>query len=166
MATIYNFGQIGIGGTVQHGRRGGFVDWNTAATVFRMFAADGTTPANVRIAAIPLNPNDATSKSYVDALIQGLAPKESVRASSSVNVNIATGLTNGSVHDGVTMVTGDRILLLGQTAPAQNGIYVIVAAGAASRALDADTNTKLGSAFTFIEEGTVRANRGWIHHDV
>jgi len=83
-----------------------------------------------------------------------------VRVASTANVAIATALTNGDTIDGETLVTGDRVLLKDQTAGAENGIYVVVASGAASRAVDADTVAEL-PLFISVSEGTVGIGTGW-----
>ena len=83
-----------------------------------------------------------------------------VRVASTGNVAIANGLENGDTIDGVTLATGDRVLLKAQTAGAENGIYVVVASGAASRALDADDVSEL-PLFVSVTEGTVGENTGW-----
>lgn len=103
---------------------------------------------------------DAATKAYVDATSQGLFPKASVRAISQSNLDLTTGglLT----VDGVVLVAGDRVLVAGQTAGAENGIYV-VAAGAWVRADDANTSAKVKSGmFTFVTEGTTNDNSGWV----
>jgi hypothetical protein len=105
----------------------------------------------------PTSPQDAATKNYVDNLVQGLAPKDSVRLASTAN--IAT-LSGALTIDGVLSVVGDRVLVKDQTAQAANGIYV-VAAGAWARSADANTWTELVSAFTFVSEGTVNANNGY-----
>lgn len=88
----------------------------------------------------------------------GIDLKPSVRAASTANVNIATGLANGQVIDGVTLVTGDRVLLKNQTTASQNGSYIASASGAASRTTDAiDAN-----ALWFVEEGTTQADTSWM----
>jgi phage-related tail fiber protein len=63
--------------------------------------------------------------------------------------------------DGKTLVTGDRVLLKNQSAPAENGVYVVVASGAASRATNFDAVSALevaSGALFFVSEGT--ANNG------
>jgi hypothetical protein len=51
-------------------------------------------------------------------------------------------LSGAQTIDGVACVAGDRVLVMGQTAAADNGIYV-VAAGAWTRATDANTAAKM-----------------------
>jgi hypothetical protein len=93
----------------------------------------------------------------VDGIAQGLDAKASVKAASTGNLS----LTGAQTVDGVSLVATDRILVKDQSTPAQNGIYV-VAAGAWTRATDADTWAELPSAFVFVEQGTVNADTGWV----
>lgn len=110
----------------------------------------------------PTNPQDASTKAYTDAVAAGLSPKEEVRAATTANGTLATAFANGQTIDGVALVTGDRILLKAQTAGAENGIYVVAASGAPTRATDADSAGDLGGASTFVNEGTVNANTLWV----
>lgn len=105
-------------------------------------------------AADPTGATDLATKQYADNLLRGINDmKDPVRAASTANVAIATGLVNGAAIDGVTLATGDRVLLKNQTAAAENGIYVVVASGAASRATDADASAEVtrGMATTVLE---------------
>jgi hypothetical protein len=90
--------------------------------------------------------------------VQGLEPKQSVRAASTAN--IAT-LSGPMTLDGVALVAGDRVLVKDQTTAGQNGIYV-VAAGAWARSADADTWVEFVSAYVFVESGTVNADMGYL----
>lgn len=110
----------------------------------------------------PTAAQDAATKAYVDALSQGINWKAAVRAASTANVAVATGLVNGAVIDGVTLATGDRVLLKNQTVPAENGIYVVVPSGAASRATDADTAAEVLQAAVFVQEGSTLADTLWV----
>jgi len=96
-------------------------------------------------------------QSALNAAVAGLKPKEAARVASSTNVVIASGLENGDTVDGITLVTGDRVLLLGQTAPAENGIYVVVSTGAGTRATDFDSLTpidEINRSWVPVQEGT------------
>lgn len=110
----------------------------------------------------PSGATDAVPKSYVDSLSQGLDPKASVRAATTAAGTLASSFANGSVIDGVTLVTGDRILIKNQAAPTENGIYTVNASGAPTRATDDDVWTEVPGAFTFVEEGTLLADTGWV----
>ena len=110
----------------------------------------------------PTNSTDAATKAYVDAVSEGLHIHEAARAAILTNVAIATALENGDTAGGVTLATGDRILLNGQTTTSENGIYVVQASGQALRATDFDTATEVDSGdFVFVTSGTY-ANTGWV----
>jgi hypothetical protein len=110
----------------------------------------------------PTNSTDAATKAYVDAVSEGLHIHEAARAAILTNVAIATALENGDTAGGVTLATGDRILLNGQTTTSENGIYVVQASGQALRATDFDTATEVDSGdFIFVTSGTY-ANTGWV----
>jgi hypothetical protein len=106
---------------------------------------------------LPVNPSDAASKEYVDANVQGLDPKESVRALADSNVV----LTGTQTIDGVSLAAGERVLLTGQTTPSENGIW-LVQAGAWTRPSDFETGDTVAGAFTFVEEGTTYGDTGWL----
>ena len=123
--------------------------------------------------------NSLVTKEYVDALKQSLDIKDSVRVATTTNLaatydNGAGTLTNGGTNaalsiDGVSLAQGDRVLVKNQSTAAQNGIYVVTTVGDGStawlltRADDANTSTELsGGAFTFVEEGTVGGDNGFV----
>lgn len=108
--------------------------------------------------ADPSQPQDAATKAYVDASVQGLDVKQSVRVATTANVTLS-GL---QTIDGVTLVAGDAVLVMSQTAPADNGIY-IVASGAWARRNDANTSAKVNpGAFVFVEEGNANHDNGFV----
>lgn len=111
--------------------------------------------------ASPSAATDAVNKTYVDNLVQGLSWKQAVRAATTANGAIASAYANGSVIDGVTLATGDRILIKNQTTASENGIYVVAASGAPARAADADTGAELVNASVYISEGTTQADQSW-----
>lgn len=103
------------------------------------------------------------TRTYVDTAIQGVDWKSSVRAATTTAGTLSTSFTNASVIDGVTLVTGDRILIKDQAAGAENGIYTVNASGAPTRATDADVASELtGGVAVFVEEGTTQADTGWV----
>jgi hypothetical protein len=111
----------------------------------------------------PTDATDAATKAYVDSAAQGIDWKASVRAATTAAVTLASGLENGDTLDGVTLATGDRILVKNQATGSENGIYVVKASGAPDRSTDADTGAELTSNFAvFVEEGTVNADQGYV----
>ena len=115
--------------------------------------------------ATPSADGHAATKGYVDSARSGLDVKQSVRVATTAAINLSLDLEAGDVIDGVTLAQGDRVLVKNQGTASENGIYVAVAsaAGAASRATDADSNTEVTAGmFTFVEEGTVNADSGFV----
>ena len=162
MASIKNFGLAGIGSDVQFGKAGGRLIYDSSSSFFK-FTTDGSTLSQVRVATTPSNANDAASKAYVDATKQGLDVKDSVRVATTANGTLASAFANGETVDGVTLATGDRILLKNQTDASENGVYTVNASGAPTRATDFDADSEVtGGAFFFIEEGTVNADSGFV----
>lgn len=105
--------------------------------------------------------NSLVSKEYVDAVKVGLDFKDSVRVASTANVTISGP---GAAIDGVSLSSGDRVLLKNQTSAATNGIYIFNgAASAMTRATDADSTAEVTSGmFVFVEEGTTNADSGFV----
>lgn len=100
----------------------------------------------------PTSSGDATPKSYVDSLVEGLAWKDSCRVATQANLNLSSP---GATIDGITMASQDRVLVRSQTTTSENGIYVWNgAASVMTRSLDANTFPELEQAVTTVEEGT------------
>jgi hypothetical protein len=112
--------------------------------------------------ATPTDAADAATKAYVDSVAEGLHVHESARVTTDANVSIANGLENGDTLSGVTLATGDRVLVKNQNTTSENGIYVVQASGQAIRALDFNTAAEVDSGdFVFVTSGTY-ANTGWV----
>ena len=143
-------------------------DANTASTIVKRdasgnFTAGTVSATSVSISGAVTNANDAATKAYVDSVATGLDVKASVRVATTANVDLSEALENGDVVDGVTLATGNRVLVKNQSTGSQNGIYVVQASGAAVRATDADADAEVTPGlFTFVEEGTANGNTGWV----
>lgn len=116
--------------------------------------------------ATPTVAGDAAEYSWVLSQCQtaaaGIDAKASVRAATVAAGTLASSFANGSVIDGVTLVTGDRILIKNQATATENGIYKVNVSGAPTRATDCDSATNYTSqAFTFVEEGTTLSGSQW-----
>lgn len=107
----------------------------------------------------PTAGQDATTKQYVDdaiaAAIQGYKQKF-VMVATTANITLS-GL---QTIDGYTVVAGDEVLVMNQTAPAQNGIYV-AATGAWSRSPNADTWSENVNILVSVARGTTNGNVIW-----
>lgn len=100
----------------------------------------------------PVAGGDGANKAYVDAAIEGVNWKDSVRVGTAANINIAAP---GANIDGIAMVANDRVLLMGEAAAETNGIYIWNGAAVPmTRALDMNAAAEVEQAVTTVEEGT------------
>ena len=106
----------------------------------------------------PSSTSEAATKNYVDNLVAGLRTRAVARVASTTNVAISSGLENGDTLDGVTLVTGNRVLLKDQSTASQNGLYTVVASGAASRDVEYDTISELAGQLILVSEGSTHAD--------
>jgi hypothetical protein len=138
-------------------------DATSDATNSKLVKRDSSGNAKV---ATPTDSAHIATKGYVDSARQGLDVKASVRVATTAAINLSTDLEAGDVIDGVTLVAGDRVLVKNQGTASENGIYVAVASGAASRSSDAngtaDTGELTSGTFTFVEAGTVNFDSGFV----
>ena len=135
-------------------------DATSSATANKLAKRDGN--GNISVAT-PTSDAHAATKGYVDAARSGLDVKQSVRVATTGPITIATGLANGDTVDGVTLATGNRVLVKDQSTASENGIYTVNATGAPTRATDFDDNAEVTpGAFTFVEEGTANTDSGWV----
>mgnify|MGYP003313306463 CR=1 FL=1 len=119
--------------------------------------------ARITSLATPTGSTDAATKAYVDAQLQGLDVKTSVRVATTANGTLSSAFANNSTVDGITLATNDRILLKNQSTGSENGIYTVNASGAPTRATDFDADSEVtGGAFFFAEEGSVNADNGFV----
>lgn len=112
--------------------------------------------------ATPTAGTDAANKNYVDNTVNGLSWKDSVICATTADGTLATAYENGDTVDGVTLATGDRILIKDQSAGAENGIYTVNASGAPTRATDSDTEAELLGTAVFVQEGTANGDSAWV----
>lgn len=130
--------------------------------------------------ADPVSGTDAANRQFVESFAQGLDPKASCRVATTADLggtynNITKTMTGGLtplIIDGVTLAAGNRVLVKNETTgngASENGIYTVTNAGSYSvawvltRASDFDTSADASpGSFTFIEEGTVNKDTGWV----
>jgi len=103
--------------------------------------------------------SDVTTKTYVDDLVAGLKTRIITRLATTANLDLATDLENGDTLDGVSLVTGNKILVKDQTNQTENGIYIVPASGAASRDPDFDTVAELAGQLVIVQEGSTNADK-------
>ena len=107
----------------------------------------------------PSATSDAATKNYVDQLIAGLRTRIVAEVATTANVDLTADLQNGDTIDGVTLVTGDRVLVKDQSTGSQNGLYTVVASGTASRDTEYDTIAELSGQMVVVNQGTANDNK-------
>jgi hypothetical protein len=154
---------------------------NSVKTAYDLAAAalpkgGGTMTGTLTLAADPANPMEAATRKYVDSVATGLDIKASVRVATTAPFTTHTYNTGAGASqrgqmvgtlpssiDGVTLNTGDRILVKNQSSAAQNGIWTVTASNIWDRATDFDSDAEVTpGAFTFVEEGTENGDTGWV----
>ena len=135
----------------------------------------------------PVNPLEAATKQYVDAAVEGLNVHAPAVAATTANLTatyangtagVGATLTNAGAQaafavDGYTAALNDRILVKNQSAPAQNGAYVVTTLGSGStnwvltRSTDMDTAgsgaDQVGPGdYFFVINGTQNAGTSWV----
>lgn len=117
----------------------------------------GTLTNFLTLHADPTSALHAVTKQYVDSVASGIYYKESVKVATTANIT----LSGTQTIDGVAVAAGDRVLVKNQSTGSQNGIYV-VAAGAWSRASDAQSGSALnGGATVWVNQGSSQGDTGW-----
>jgi len=103
--------------------------------------------------------SDASTKSYVDQAVAGLRTRIIAEAATTANIDLTADLQNGDTLDGVTLVTGDRVLVKDQSDATANGLYIVVASGTASRDPQFDTIAELSGQMIVVNQGSTNDNK-------
>lgn len=131
---------------------------NVANTLVLRDSLGNFTTNMITIAGTITNPTDVVTKNYVDSAIStGLVAKAPAVVVSTADVPIS-GL---QTIDGVLLVANDRVLLVGETNPIQNGLW-LAQSGAWIRPTDFVTGTSAGQAYVLTTSGTVNAGSSWL----
>jgi len=131
--------------------------------------------------AEPTQPTDAATKNYVDTVAEGLHIHEAAQCATTNTLAVLSGGTvtyaNGTAGvgatltlsagltaiDGYTLTNGDRIIVKNEANTAHNGMYVRTSSTVLTRSLDMNTAAEMaGGDFTFVENGTLYNNTGWV----
>ena len=110
-----------------------------------------------QISTAPVTNADIANKQYVDAVAQGLKPKQAVKCGTTANITLS-GL---QTIDTYTTLSGDRVLVKNQSTSSENGIY-IAASGAWTRATDMDVWSEVPGSYTVILNGSANLDTGWV----
>lgn len=106
----------------------------------------------------PINPTDAATRQWVLANVAGgVVAAQTAKAASTGNLT----LSGTQTVDGIALSSGDVVLVKSQTAPAQNGLYV-VAASAWARHASMDTWAEVPGMIVSVQQGTTNADTVWL----
>lgn len=102
--------------------------------------------------------------SHLPEMHRGVSWKQPCRVATTANITISTALNNGDTIDGVTLATGDRVLVKNQTSGAENGIYVVAASPTRDYDMDQDASSSVPAsevlgAFIYVIAGTANGGK-------
>lgn len=160
----------------------------TVGTTAIALGASSLTLGGLTSVAVTQDPTTAlelATKQYVDAVAEGLHIHEPSAAATTGTLASITGGTvtynNGTagvgatltlsvaltILDNYTLLNGNRVLVKNEATQANNGIYTWATGGTVlTRATDFDTALEMASGdFTFVTNGTLYANTGWVQTD-
>jgi hypothetical protein len=139
-----------------------FFDFSALALTVANWTGLTDTPANFTAQAGNL-PRVNAAETALEFVQQAAA--NNVIAATTVNSALATTFENGDIIDGVTLATGDRILIKNQTAGQENGVYIVQATGAPVRVEEFQIAAQIqeNPFMVAILEGTVNAGTVWVH---
>ena len=112
--------------------------------------------------AIQTQLDTKATTSYVDNLIAGLRTRIVVEAATTANITLSSDLQNGDTIDGVTLATGDEVLVKNQSTDSQNGIYTVVSSGTASRSTEYDAIAEISGQMVIVNQGSTNDNTMWL----
>jgi hypothetical protein len=124
--------------------------------------ATPTTTNFLQCVTDPSNPQDGATKHYVDGQIASSStPTSSATARVLSNAQIIQSGVPGNVDGIANLTAGQVICCNGQTAPAQNGLFVI-ASGAWTRAPSMANWSQVPGLIVSIQEGTTYHDTLWL----
>lgn len=146
------------------GYHGATLGWQTllpeSTTLNNITAPDGDVSLNsfkITNLASGTASTDAVNFGQLNAAVNGLDWKESVKAATTSNIT----LSGTQTIDGYSGSADDRILVKNQTDQIENGLY-LMKAGAWIRSPDADSNIEFTPNLSvWVEQGTTQADTAW-----
>ncbi|HWQ34326.1 MAG TPA: hypothetical protein VNQ79_15870 [Blastocatellia bacterium] len=114
--------------------------------------------SRIRNLPAPQNNDEPVRLTELNNAIEGLKQKDPAVVGTQGNLNLSSP---GATIDGVTLASGNRVLVKAQTTQSENGLYIWNGAAVAmTRAADANTAAELNGALVPVTGGT-NAGTNW-----
>jgi len=114
----------------------------------------GASPSNIKIVS------EKALKEFIEAYVSATVYLDKdVVAATTANIDITTDLVNGDVLDGITLSTGDYVLVKDQSDRLENGVRVVQSSGVATRAPEMDAAGEFLSVAVVVNGGTVNGGK-------
>lgn len=140
----------GVGGEIE-------LFYDTVGSLGFKVENDGTLSTNTSsYESLVISDNDIPNRKFI---IDNTTFKAAVRVATAAAGILVSDFENGDTVDGVVIASGDRILIKNQATLSENGVYVVNATGAPTRAADFTTSSQFAlSTHVPVQLGT--ANGG------
>lgn len=125
----------------------------------------GVNKLDPNLSSVPVNQDFhvRVEVTRIEEVTTGSSCANTVRLAASGN--IVRSLPGSITVDGLVPTVGDRLLLLGQSQAAENGVYVWNGGGAPlTRAADADSSAELANLVVRVLEGGVHGGRDYVQN--
>ncbi|TET06778.1 hypothetical protein E3J79_00860 [Candidatus Dependentiae bacterium] len=133
-------------------------DTNTPNTIVKRNGSGNFITNKINITGSIINATDAATKDYVDnAASTGIIPKEPALVVGLNNII----LSGTQTIDGVALSVDDRVLLVGQTGPIENGLW-LTQVSTWTRPNDFASGNTAGQAYVLTTSGATKAGTGWL----
>ena len=105
----------------------------------------------------PSSANQVATKNYVDSIATALSIRHVMKVATTGNISLSSDLQNGDSIDGISLTTGMKVLVKSQSNANENGVYLVVNSGTASRDPDYDNISELAGGIFTIQSGNTQA---------
>jgi len=146
--------------TISNAKLATIASGNTPGAIVVRDGSGNFSTNEITILGTVTNPTDAATKAYVDAAIStGIVAKSPALVVSTTDIGSPpAGL---QTIDGVTLSTNDRVLLVGQTNPVENGLW-LAQSGSWTRPADFANGSTADEAYVLILAGNTYAGSSWL----
>lgn len=150
------------GGHVDIMGSGGGLTLSSGAALSVGAGGSFSTEVNIASTATPSSSIHLVSKGFVENQIasafNGRNWVAAARVMSTSNISLTAA---PAMIDSISLSVGQRVLLIGQSLPKENGVYVYGAGGVLTRADDANASAELVNLTIWVSEGVLHKDTQW-----